>query len=219
MTAELHPQDPYAPGLEAADPELLAIAPSMPIARWATFVVMAVTAACAVILAFMLRLDVAYVFTSDAPRVLGDVLGVSPDALPRNGYVRLRGVPMVASSVRYTRAVGGGQYVAFALAGQRDVWVQVPIEDGADPEQPFTRSEFDGRLVRMRDLGGRFEAVREYLAGPMHQPVDGDAFVLLADETPSDAIWAIGLVLLVIGFVVVDALLLLRWFRPLPLDQ
>lgn len=216
MTAELHPENP---ALEVEDPELLALAPPLSLRRWATFLVMAVTAACALILAFMLRLDVAYVFSAQEPRPLGDVLAVSADSLPSNGYVRLRGVPMIAHSVRYQRALGGGEYVAFPLAGQREVWVQVPVEEGGDRDAAFQRSEFDGRLVRMGDLGGRFASVREYLAGPMRQPVDADTYVLLAEDTPSEAYWAIGLVLLLIAFVVVDAMLLLRWFRPLPLDQ
>lgn len=216
MTAKSHIDD--LTQLEAADPELLALAPSLSLARWGTFFFMALTASCALMLAFVLRLDVAYLFAPEAPRALGNVLAVSADSLPVNAHVRLEGAPMVATSVRYRRALGGGEYVAFALAGQRDVWVQVPVASG-EGDRIFARSSFQGRLVRMRDLGGRFDSVQRYLAGVMRQPVDGDAYILLADEAPSDALWAAALVLLVLGFVFVDAYLLLRWFRPIPLDQ
>jgi hypothetical protein len=190
--------------------------------RWGTFFVMALTAACAMILALMLRLDVRYVFASATPSVLGNVLQVDPANLESNRYVRLEGAPMVSNAVYYEHALGGSEFVAFALAGQRDVWVQVPIEpteSGSTREAAsgaFARREFEGRLVRVGDLGSRFDSVRGYVAGSLHQPMDGESWVLLADEEPADYGWAIAIVLLVIGFVFVDAWLLLRWFKPLP---
>lgn len=217
MTAELHPQTHAA--IEPEDAELLALERPLSLGRWATFAVMAFTAACACALALMLRLDAAYVFAPTEARALGDVLAIAPGTLPPNGHVRLRGVPMTANAVHYRRALGGGEYVAFPLAGQRDVWVQVPVDESGDRDAAFRREQFEGRLVRMGDLGGRFASVRAYLAGTMRQPVDADTWVLLADETPIGSIWAIGLVLLMVGFVLLDAWLLLRWFEPLPLDQ
>ena len=103
------------------------------------------------------------------------------------------------------------------MAGQRDVWVQVPVQTD-DRQAALGQREFEGRLVRVGELGGRFDAVRRYMSGSMHRPMDADSWVLLAEEAPSDSIWSILAVLLVLGFVAVDAWLILRWFTPLPLE-
>lgn len=210
-----HPVDPSLD--EALDPELLAIAPPLSIRRYATLVVMAFTATCALLLAFLLRLDVAYLFTSATATEVGDVLSADRAGLPSNRFVRIEGAPMASNAVYYQRALGGGAYVTFSLAGQRDVWVQVPVDDG-EPMAAFARRSFEGRLVRVGDLGGRFEAVSGYLAGTLHQPIDEGAYLLLADERPTDAWWALALVALVLSFVVIDAVLLVRWFSPLPVE-
>lgn len=178
---------------------------------------MAFTAACALLLAFLLRLDVAYAFTPAGASAVGDVLSADRAALPTNRLVRIEGAPMASNAVFFRRALGGGEYVTFSLAGQRDVWVQVPVEEG-ERMRALSQHSFEGRLVRVGDLGGRFDAVSAYLSGTLHQPIDDSAYLLLAGERPSNAWWAIALVALVLSFVAIDAYLLVRWFRPLPLD-
>jgi len=200
---------------ETLDPELLALAPPLSIRRSLTLLVMAFTATCALLLALMLRLDVAYLFTPSAAANVGDVLSADRSSLPSNRLVRIDGAPMASNAVYYQRAFGSREYVAFSLAGQRDVWVQVPVEDGAELAA-FDRRSFEGRLVRVGDLGGRFDAVSGYLAQTLHQPIDESAYILLADERPQSAFWALALVALVLSFVVIDAVLLVRWFKPLP---
>lgn len=201
-------------GLEPVDAELLAIPASIAWTKVATFVAMAFTAACALALALTVRADVAYFFSSSRPVDAGNVLSASAGELPLGQYITLRGEPMASNAVTYERAMFGGRYVAFALAGQRDVWVQVPVGD--DASVAMRRGEFRGRLVPAGELGLRFDAVREYLAGTMGQPVSPSTLVLLADEPPRAALSALALVVFALLVVVIDALLLLRWFRPLP---
>lgn len=118
---------------------------------------------------------------------------------------------MMSRAVRYRRVLTGGEYVVFPLAGQRTVYVQVE-----DREDAIGRNEFSGRLVTFAQLGGRMSAVRGYLGREMDLPVSGESFVLLADEGPGSYAWAFMLAALCLLFVLIDVLLLLRWFRPLP---
>jgi hypothetical protein len=59
-------------------------------------------------------------------------------------------------------------------------------------------------------------SVRSYLGDRMDLPVSRESFVILADESPGTYAWAFLLALLCGLFVLVDVLLILRWFRPLP---
>ena len=199
---------------DAVDPELLALPAPPRGRRFATLALMALVVVAAMALAVSLRHDIAYFFSGFAAGSetidLGDVRAVDPAELQPNSHVRVRGTPMMSRAVRYRRVMAGSRYVVFPLAGQRTVYVQVPDRDDA-----VARSEFSGRLVTFSQLGGRMTAVRGYLSSEMDLPVSGESFLLLADEGPGSYAWAFLLALLAIAFVIVDVVLLLRWFRPL----
>jgi hypothetical protein len=157
-----------------------------------------------------LRHDLAYFFSSTQTIDLGDVRSVDPARLSPNSHVRIEGTPMMSRAVRYRRVLTGGEHVVFPLAGQRTVYVQVDDRDDA-----VGNNEFSGRLVTFSQLGGRMTAVRNYLGQQMELPVSGESFILLADEGPGSYAWAFMLAVLCALFVLIDVLLLLRWFRPL----
>ena len=199
------------------DPELIALPAPPRVLRWTTLVVMAAVVASALGLAFSVRRDVGYFFSDDRARVLGAALAIDPAALESNTYVQLEGSPMLATSVRYRRMLGSSYYVVTPLAGQRDIYVQLAYDD-RQQERMATRREFAGRLVRFGDLGARFRNVRRFLEEQMQQPVSADSYVLLVDEAPSGYGWSLALVFFAILIALVDAWLLLRWFRPLPAE-
>lgn len=196
---------------DAVDPELLAL-PAPPRGRrlW-TLIVMALVVVAAMALALSLRHDLEYFFSEGETIDLGDVGAIDPATLEPNTYVRIRGTPMMSRAARYRRVLTGGRYVVFPLAGQRTVYVQVGDGDGA-----LGRSEFSGRLVTFGQLGGRMSTVRQFLADEMGLPASNESFLLLADESPGSYAWALMLAALCALFVLIDVLLLLRWFRPLP---
>ena len=119
------------------------------------------------------------------------------------------GSSMMSGTVRYRRVVTGESYVVFPLAGQRTVLVQMSESAASEP-----RTTYSGRLVRFADLGGRMATVRDYLATTMEMPVTPETYVLLVDETPGSCVWAVALALLSAIFVLVDVMLIVRWFRP-----
>lgn len=212
MTQVENTADPGIAGADrdAVDPELLALPAPPKGRRFATLVVMALVVVAAMALTVSLRHDLAYFFASSQTVDLGDVRDVDPARLTPNSHVRVEGTPMMSRAVRYRRVLTGGEYVVFPLAGQRTVYVQVEDRDDA-----IARNEFSGRLVTFSQLGGRMSAVRGYLGQEMRLPVSGDSFILLADEGPGSYAWAFMLALLCVLFVLIDVLLLLRWFRPL----
>ncbi|MBW2464960.1 MAG: hypothetical protein JRH11_25140, partial [Deltaproteobacteria bacterium] len=108
----------------------------------------------------------------------------------------------------------GSMYAVFPLAGQRNVFVQIPI-DGPETERSLSQREFSGRLVTFGELGSRFGQVRSYLGSTMDMPVSSESFLLLSDETPTSYYWALFLAGLALLFVLVNIWLMFRWFRPL----
>ena len=200
---------------EQVDPELVALPAPPRGRRFAAMTIMALTVVASMALLASLRADVAYFFAPTRVADLGDVTAVEPGALTTNTYVRIEGTPMASGMVRYEEVLGDEGYAVFPLAGQRNVFVRVPLES-SDQFREMARREFSGRLVSFGELGGRFSAVREYLGETMGVPVSSESFLLLADEPPGSYMWALFLAGLCVLFVLVNVFLMLRWFRPLP---
>lgn len=200
---------------EPVDPELVALSAPPKGRRLATMTVMALTVVASIGLIGVLRADIAYFFAPATAADLGEVTALDPASLTPNTFVRVEGTASAAHTVRYTKLLGTTTYAVFPLAGQRDVFVQVPLTD-AETERNLARREYSGRLTTFGQLGGRFGEVREYLGETMGVPVSSESFLILADEPPGSYGWALFLAALCALFVIVNVILMLRWFRPLP---
>ncbi len=172
---------------------------------------MALAVAMSIAFLFTLRLDIEYFFADETAHMAGEVVELDVATLTPNTFVTISGTPMASGMVRYSRA--SSEYAVFPLAGQRDVLVQVEVMGDAQ----IAQREFTGRLVTVGDLGSRFSAVSGYLSG-MGIPVSSESMVLLADEPPGTYGWALLLAALCLLFVVINIVMLLRWFRPLPAE-
>lgn len=181
--------------------------------RLAAMTVMALTVVASLALMATLRSDLGYYFSEPTATDLGDVGAVDPADLSPNTFVRVSGTPMASGTVHYRRVLFGGTYAVFPLAGQRNVFVQVPV-DGPEAERLMSRREFSGRLVTFGSLGGRFGEVRRYLDDTMAMPVSSESFLLLADEPPGSYGWVLFLMGLCVLFVAINGWLMVRWFRP-----
>lgn len=201
--------------LEQADPELIALPAPPRGRRYATMTLMAFVVVVASALGLSLRADIAYYFSSTHAVDLGAATEIAPATLVGNAFVRIHGTPMASKTVHFQRVLGNDAYAVFPLAGQRTIFVQVP-EDDPDQTRRLARGEFSGRLVTFGQLGGRFASVREYLRDTMGIPVSSESYLLLADEPPAAYGWSLGLFGLCIAFILVNFVMLLRWFRPLP---
>lgn len=213
----LPPASPESMSGDGVDPELMALPAPPEGRRIGTMAVMALAVVVALGLTSALRHDVAYFFTAfsgGAARPLGEATQVVPATLTSNSFVELEGTPMASQVVRYRRLLSGETFAVFPLAGQRTIFVHMP-EGGLD----MPRASYSGRLVTFGDMGGRLDGVRSFFAGSMGTPVTNESYVLLVDEPPQSAWWALALSALCVLFVLVDVWLLVRWFRPLPSDD
>ena len=129
-------------------------------------VLMAAVVGLALGLVSSVRSDIEYALQPNRAELLGDAIRQKPAALPSNAYVVVRGTPMLSGMVRFESGLFGREYVVFPLAGQRNVFVQVPAESLNDP-RTASSTEFAGRMVTFGELGGRFRVVREFLAARM----------------------------------------------------
>jgi len=196
------------------DQALLAL-PAPPRARrLAAMASMAAAVAAALGLIAELRYDVTYSFAEDQAVDLGSATALDLSELEPNAYVRVRGTPMLSRMVRYERALSGASYAVFPLAGQRQVFVQMPAAAIDDPVRAAP-GEFSGRLMTFGQLGGRFRAVRTYLARELGMPVTAESFVVLTEEPPSAYGWSTFVVALCLAIIALMSGLMLRWFRPL----
>ena len=200
---------------EGADPELEALPAPASGRRLVALTLMALVVVASVALLLSLRADVGYFFAADKATALGEATEVEAATLEPNQFVRVEGTPMAAGTVRYSTFLGTKQYAVFPLAGQRTIFVQVPVED-MERSRDLARREYAGRLVTFGQLGGRMRAVRGYLEKQMGMELSSETFLLMADEPPGSYGWALGLAALCVLFVLVNLWLAWRWFRPLP---
>lgn len=203
---------PFRP--DAADAELLALPAPPSRRRVVTVALMALVGATAVLLLVELLPDVRYAWRgADSPRDLGPAASLDPATLPDNAHVRIEGLPMVSKEVHVHRPLGGGRFVIVPLGGQQDVLVQVPVDGvGGDPA---ARRVWSGRLVRLATLGARYQAVRAHLRNAQGLPVTGETFLLLVGQTPGQLVGQVALAGGCLFVLVLDLMLLLRWFRPI----
>ena len=199
---------------DGVDPELLALPAPARGRRFATMALMALSMVVALAMLASLRRDLAYFFHGDSAVELGEAVALDPADLESNRFVTLEGTPMASGTVAYGHVLGSSRYQAFPLAGQRNVYVQVPVESD-DAARTSSRREFSGRLVTFAEAGGRFGTVRRFLERKMGMPVSGESYLLLADESPSSYAGSLALVALAGLAILVNLLLFLRLFRPI----
>jgi hypothetical protein len=73
---------------------------------------------------------------------------------------------------------------------------------------------FVGRLVPVAGAGLRFAALDEAASDMGTAPLPGDAWLLVDGETPESTSWAVGVVVLLVGFVAFNAWGLFQLLRP-----
>lgn len=199
---------------DGVDPELLAL-PAPPHARrWLSLALLLAVVVAAGALLLQLRADLSYALASGRESDIGDAAKLELATLVPNSYVRVRGTPMLSRMVRYERALSGEAFAVFPLAGQRQIFVQVPLAALQDPART-SQGEFRGRLQTFGQLGGRLRPVRNYLARTMRLPVTGESFVVLAEESPGAYGWAVALCALCTAIMALALGLIVRWFKPL----
>jgi hypothetical protein len=197
MTERSSPPDASMASTAALDPDLLAL-PAPPRAMRTTAVMLlATTAAGAVMLTAGLVSDARYAFAASSPEEVGELAALVPSAARENTFVtavaRLDG----ARALRYGRTTESDTFELRPVAGNNAMWVELRLPRGTERLDPAP--VFVGRLVPMESAAFRYRGLgrSEELAAT---PIPRGAWVLIDGATPASYRWTVALAALLVLF-------------------
>lgn len=206
---------PSDPG-EAIDRELLELPDPPKRERTVTVLVLLLTAVAALGMIFTLRHDVAYAFSTAAPRDLGSLEAASSASLaqaPVSELVRGRAMLGAANAIRYERPLREGSFRLMPVAGRADVWIELHVPAGSENVRYVPPAEFTGRWLRFDASGPQNRGLAAAVRDVTGHDVPRDAWLLVDGDTPRAARWAVGLALLFAGFAVWNVVVAARLLR------
>jgi len=184
-----------APGeRDAVDPELASLPEPPRAERKATLLLLATTALASLAMVALLARDAAYAFTASHVTDLGDLRVAPAGAFVANEYARGVGMLGGAGAIRFERSFESDSYRVAPVAGRPDVWVELRVPDGVDPERYVPPTSFAGRLVRFDAAGPRHRGLVGAVASLTGQTVPNGAWLLVDGESPDGARWVVALV-------------------------
>jgi hypothetical protein len=198
---------------DEVDPELLGLPDPPKKERTMTLVLLAVTALAALAMVFALRRDAAYAFASTRAAELGDLRSAAAGAFADNLFVEGFGMLGAAGAIRYERPFEEDSYRLSPVAGRSDLWVEVRVPAGQENARYVPPTHFDGRLVRLDRAGPRHRGLAKAALDATGQEVPANAWLLVDDEAPSNARWAVALVALFLAFAVWNLAAIARLVR------
>jgi hypothetical protein len=212
------PSSPSFPGLgerDEADPELSSLPEPPRTERRATLLLLAITALASAAMVLLLGRDAAYAFASvegdgGAAVQLGDLRTVSAARLASNTYTQGEAMLGGASAIRFRRSFESDSFRLAPVAGRPDVWVELRVPEGTDPERFVPPTRFAGRLVPFEAAGPRHRGLARSVHELTGQSVPPGAWLLVDGESPAQARWALVLVTLFAGFAVWNAVTIAR---------
>lgn len=158
-------------------------------------------------LAVQLRDDVSFALSSSTPIAMGDARTAAFSEAFANRMVSIEVTPQLAGGVRYSRLVGS-EYLVFPAAGRSGEAVYVQVASDA-----VHAGQITGRLIPFSGAGGRYSRVGSFLRSEMQGSVSGSTFLLIADATPAQYLWAPVVASILIALALTDAGLMIRLFR------
>ncbi|MDP3274855.1 MAG: hypothetical protein Q8Q09_06625 [Deltaproteobacteria bacterium] len=196
------PQDPEL------DQELLSL-PAPPRARVRVLgALLGAISLVSVALAGQLADDTRFAFASSTPTMVGDARVAELPSSLANHVVRLQVTPQMAGAVRYFRPATGGDYLVYPVAGRAGEAVYVQVAGDA-----VRAGEITGRLVAFDGAGGRYARVGSFLREQLGGRVHGNTFLLVADATPAQYLWAPVVMSFLLALALMDLGLIARLFR------
>ncbi|MFO0662459.1 MAG: hypothetical protein U0174_00825 [Polyangiaceae bacterium] len=187
------------------DEELLRMPDPPKKERSYTVLLLGLTALVSLVMAFSLRRDVAYAFSDKLPRHLGSLRTLDVSTLRDNEHVHGSAMLGVAGAVKFERPLTDTTYRLLPVAGRTDVWAEVRVPVGAENGRWVPPTEVSGRIVRFSHAGLRHRGLNEPAARALGEPVSGDAWLLVNEETPATARWAVLLTAVCLAFAAWNA--------------
>ena len=198
---------------EELDPELLDLPDPPKRDRTITVALLVFTAIAALAMVLALRRDAAYAFAPEHARDVGDVSTASPDAFKENGYVHGRVMLGAARAIRYERPLVSDSFRLMPALGRDDVWVEVRVPPHGENIRWVPPSEVTGRLVRFEAAGPRHRGLADAVRDATGHDVAKGSWLLVDGAAPSDARWAVLLVMLFAGFAAWNAFATVKLLR------
>jgi hypothetical protein len=198
---------------DAVDPELASLPEPPRAERRATVLLLAVTALASVAMVLTLARDAAYAFAPGGLVELGDLRTVAPGALAPNVYAKGEAMLGGGGAIRFERSFESDTFRVAPVAGRADVWVELRVPGGIDPERYVPPTSFAGRLVRFDAAGPRHRGLAQSVTELTGQAVPAGSWLLVDGESPGQARWAVALVALFAAFAAWNALAIARLVR------
>lgn len=181
---------------EELDPELLDLPDPPKRDRTITVMLLVITALASVAMVLALRRDAAYAFAPTDARDVGDLTTASTDDFIENQYVQGRAMLGAARAIRYERPLMSDSFRLMPVAGRDNVWVEVRVPPRAENIRWVPPSQVSGRLVRFETAGPRHRGLAGAVKDATGQEVPKGSWLLVDGAAPSDARWAVLLVVL-----------------------
>jgi hypothetical protein len=214
MTDAIRPLSPsHSDSPEDVDPELLGLPNPPKRDRTVTVALLVFTALASLAMVVALRRDAAYAFAAESPRELGDLTTTPAENLTPNAFVRGQAMLGAAHAIRYERPLVSDSFRLMPVAGRPNVWVEVRVPPRAENLRWVPPSEVSGRLVPFDAAGPRHRGLSDAVRDATGHPVPAGAWLLVDGAAPSDARWAVLLVLLFAGFVAWNGIATARLLR------
>ena len=199
---------------EGADPELEALpAPRRP-GRTLTLLTMGLTTVVAVAMAWAIRGEAKYALRSGPPVELGNLSELEPRAEYANAWVHGEALLGSTRAVRYGRPLEQDTYRLAPIAGNDRIWVQVRVPEGLEGPRFVPPTSFVGRMIPMANAGTRQSEIAEAASKAAGGKLPADAWLLVDGEAPATTRWALGLIVLFVGFALFNVWGLARLLRP-----
>jgi len=207
------------PGVDdGPDPELLALPGPPKRERTLTVVLLAVTALASLGMVIALSRDAVYGLTSAREAdssCTGEVTSLAGDALTSlsNRYACGNARLGASGGVRFERPFATDSFRILPALGRQDLWVELRVPHGQENGRYVPPSFVGGRMVRFDEAGLRHRGLASAIDMTTGTKVPEGAYLLVADEGPSNARWACVLVVMFAAFFgwnVVAAARLLR---------
>ncbi len=197
------------------DPDLEALpAPRRP-ARTLTLVTMSVTTLVAVAMTWAVRGEATYALRDGAPMSIGNLTELGePKGDLANTWVQGEALLSSSHAVRYGRPLETDNYRLAPIAGNEKIWVQVRVPEGMEGPRFVPPTSFVGRLVPISRAGIRLDGLPDAVESAKAGKMPEGAWLLVDGESPSTTRWAIGLVLLFMGFAAFNLWGLYKLTRP-----
>jgi len=175
---------------------------------------MALAAASSLWVAGSLVPQATYSLQSGPPRDLGPLTHVQLDRTLENTWAH-GAAELADRSVEYRRPLDADRFRLAAVSGNQNVWVELRIPSGIEPEHYVPPNSFVGRLVPFDHVGLRHAALSEAVSAAFGRPPAPGAWLLVDGEAPGTTRWTMGLIGLFLAFAAFNVWGIVRLLRPL----